>query len=118
MTKPAPAHPASYRDPSGYVFQQEGTFYRMVNASYQNHYDHLIQSGLYKKLSDKGWMLMHTDVSDQFELSGNAYKVLQPEQVDFWTYPYEWSFEQLKQAALLTLQLNELGLTHNMILKD
>lgn len=111
-------HPASYRDPSGFVFRHEGRIYRMVNASYQEDYDLLLQSGLYRSLTEKKMMLPHTDVSTLFSPGPNAYKVIQPETVPFWTYPYEWSFEQLKQAALLTLQLNKLALAQNMILKD
>jgi len=111
-------HPASYRDPSGFVFRHEGRIYRMVNASYREDYDLLMQSGLYRSLTDKKMMLPHTDVSTEFSLQAPAYKVIQPEPVPFWTYPYEWSFEQLKQAALLTLQLNKVALAQNMILKD
>ncbi|PZF73050.1 class I SAM-dependent methyltransferase [Taibaiella soli] len=111
-------HPASYRDPSGFVFRHFGDIYRMVNISYKEDYDLLMQSGLYTSLAEKKIMLSHTDVTAQFSLAPNAYKVIQPEAVPFWTYPYEWSFEQLKQAALLTLQLNKLALAQNMILKD
>ena len=34
------------------------------------------------------------------------------------TYPYEWSFSQLKQAALLTLDVTLLALKHGLTLKD
>lgn len=111
-------HPASYRDPSGFVFRHLGDIYRMVHISYREDYDLLMQSGLYTSLSEKKMMLPHTDVTSQFSLKEGQYKIIQPETVPFWTYPYEWSFEQLKQAALLTLQLNKQALAQNMILKD
>ena len=38
--------------------------------------------------------------------------------VDFISYPYEWSFSQLKDAALTTLAAHELALDHGMTLKD
>ena len=40
-------HPASFRDPAGFIFEQEGLFYRQVNQSYAAHYDRLMHSGLY-----------------------------------------------------------------------
>jgi hypothetical protein len=39
-------------------------------------------------------------------------------QVPFISYPYEWTFYQLRDAALLTLQVQQLALKHGMILKD
>lgn len=111
-------HPASYRDPSGYVFEQNGHVYRMVRRRYQTHYDRLMESGLYEKLTGAGLLIPHTDVTTSFTTGNDDYKVLQPQTISFWTYPYEWSFEQLRQAALLTLKLNLAALEHGMILKD
>jgi hypothetical protein len=45
-------------------------------------------------------------------------KVIQPDQLTFVSYPYEWSFSQLKDAALLTLSVHLAALTYGMILKD
>lgn len=92
--------------------------YRFVHKSYQPHYDQLFNSGLYQKLADAGLIIQHTDVTASFDTDDNCYKILQPETISFWTYPYEWSFEQLRQAALLTLKLNLAALEHGMILKD
>ena len=36
----------------------------------------------------------------------------------FISYPYEWSFSQLKDAALLTLKIQKIALEHGMSLKD
>lgn len=116
--KPLSKHPASYRDPSGYMFEQDNRLYRFVHNSYKTHYDQLVNSGLYQKLADAGLIIPHTDVTASFDAANDCYKILQPEPVSFWTYPYEWSFEQLRQAALLTLKLNLGALEHGMILKD
>jgi len=45
-------------------------------------------------------------------------KIIEPDQVPFITYPYEWSFSQLKDAALLTLRIHLEALNHRMVLKD
>jgi ribosomal protein L11 methylase PrmA len=44
--------------------------------------------------------------------------VIRPERVDFMSYPYEWCFSQLKDAALLTLRLQRTAMAHGMGLKD
>jgi ribosomal protein L11 methylase PrmA len=43
---------------------------------------------------------------------------LEPEVIPFISYPYEWSFSQLKDAALVTLQIQKMALEHGMCLKD
>lgn len=108
---------SSYKDPSGFVFKHEGIYYRHVAPRYSSDYDTLMKSGLYKKLTDKGWLIPHTDLTGKVVSSG-AYKVLKPTQIPFINYPYEWSFSQLKDAALMTLDMCLLGLEHGMILKD
>jgi ribosomal protein L11 methylase PrmA len=47
-----------------------------------------------------------------------AYKVIQPELIDFISYPYEWCFNQLKDAAILTLAIARRALEFGMGLKD
>jgi ribosomal protein L11 methylase PrmA len=44
--------------------------------------------------------------------------VIQPEVLDYISYPYEWCFSQLKAAALTTLTIQRIALEHGMILKD
>ncbi len=51
-------------------------------------------------------------------LGESGYKVIEPELVPFISYPYEWSFSELKDAALLTLRIEEEALEHGMSLKD
>ncbi len=46
------------------------------------------------------------------------YKTLKPETVPFISYAYEWSFDMLKDAALLTLQLLKEAVGFGLILKD
>ena len=44
--------------------------------------------------------------------------VLEHERIPFVSYPYEWTFSMLKDAALLQLDLNLAALEEGMILKD
>lgn len=110
-----PVH-SSFRDPNGFIFKHEGTIFRAVMPKYNNDYDLLNSSGLYKKLVDQHLMIPHVE-EHSVKVDG-ACKVLKPEQLQWISYPYEWSFGQLKDAALATLKIQELSLAHGMTLKD
>ena len=48
----------------------------------------------------------------------HAYKVIRPDRIHLISYPYEWSFSQYQDAALLTLEIQRLALGRGMSLKD
>ena len=109
---------ASFRDPSGFLFKREGQLYRQINRSYQADYDRLMESGLYARLVKNGKLIAHQEVDLPAEESQIAYRVIQPELVSFISYPYEWSFSQLKDAALLTLSIVKSALKAGLSMKD
>lgn len=109
---------ASFRDPSGFLFERDGILYRQVNNLYQSNYDLLMQSGLYERLIKARQLIPHQEVESAPLEPELAYKVIQPERLAFISYPYEWSFSQLKDAALLTLKLQKRALEYGMWLKD
>ena len=111
-------HPSSFRDPSGFVFETAGKVYRQVNSSYAPDYDLLIQSGLYKELTENHWLISHEETELKATASPHPYKTLIPQFIPFISYPYEWCFEQLQDAALLTLKILRNAIDHGMILKD
>lgn len=108
---------SSFRDPSGTVFTKDGIIFRAVFQSYQPHYDQLMASGLYQKLVDLKYLIPH---SEEHKTEGDTtiYKIIKPMQLDLITYPQEWCFGQLKEAALLTLQIQKEALASGMVLKD
>ncbi len=109
---------SSFRDPSGTVFYQDDTIYRAVSDSYQKNYDLLHSSGLYQTLVDQQAMVAHQEVKLTNHPFQQAYKIIKPEHIPVISYPYEWSFSQLQDAALLTLHLQKTALKHGMSLKD
>ena len=110
---------SSFRDPSGFLFRHEGELYRQVNLIYQAQYQHLMDSGLYQALVDKTLLVPHEEVETVPPPDpDNAALVLKPEELAFISYPYEWCFSQLKDAALTTLQIQKMALKHGMSLKD
>ena len=109
---------ASFRDPSGFLFTSGGILYRQVNHLYQQNYEMLTGSGLYQSLVDANLLIPHTEVDVTPADPSLAYKVIQPERLPFISYPYEWCFSQLKDAALTTLAIQKKALEYGMTLKD
>jgi hypothetical protein len=110
--------PASFRDPSGFLFQQDGVIYRQVNLVYKDDYDHLMNSGLYQALIDDNFLIPHEEVSIEPPALELAYKIIKPEPIPFISYPYEWCFSQLRDAALTTLKIQRKALEFGMTLRD
>ncbi len=109
---------SSFKDPSGFIFIYGGKILRQINLVYKDNYQLLMQSGLYKKLTEAGFLIPHQESDFSFAQSKEAYKVIEPQSVPFISYPYEWSFSQLKDAALLTLAIQKEALNFGMSLKD
>jgi len=110
--------PSSFRDPSGFLFFREGSVYRQINTVYKENYDRLMSCGLYEALVDTRVLIPHQEVDVESARSDEAYKVIKPELVPCISYPYEWCFSQLKDAALATLKIQKISLDHGMSLKD
>ena len=108
----------SFRDPSGFVFTSNGTYYRQVNQVFAGEYDACVSSGLYEDLMTGGLLVPHRDVGVSLAAAPNALTVIEPERIPFISYPYEWSFGQLKDAALLTLAVQERALPRGFVLRD
>lgn len=109
---------ASFRDPSGFLFSRDGVLYRQVNRKYEGEYARLIESGLYEKLVKARLLISHVEAEQPSAQPEVAYKIIKPERVPFISYPYEWSFGQLKDAALTTLSIQRRALKQGMSLKD
>ncbi|MBI1787499.1 MAG: SAM-dependent methyltransferase [Acidobacteria bacterium] len=63
-------------------------------------------------------LVPHVEETREPDPEGRVYRTLVPEQISHISYPYEWSFAQLKDAALLTLEVQKTALQHGMSLKD
>ncbi len=118
MDKRNEAVGGSFRDPSGFLFRHAGELYRQVNLSGREDYEHFVDSGLYDHLVKDGLLVPHEEVSVPTPRPDLLFKVIRPEPIAFISYPYEWSFSQLKDAALTTLQIQKRALEYGMSLKD
>ena len=128
QTKPA-VDGNSFRDPSGTVFvvkDADGSASRVLRAftgpaaeltarvMNEPFYQSLVSAG---KVVDTKW-LDETDPGVEQVLSLGWARVAEHPPVNCITYPYEWSFSMLRDAALLQLELLASSVESDWILKD
>lgn len=120
MTVPA-YDEGSFRDPEGHVFVYDGQIYRTLSPSAAERMKAFLSLPFVCEEMGKG-RLIPTKLllaSETFPKGFSATEnVLWHEKVANMTYPFEWTFSMLKDAALLTLELMEGLLENNYILKD
>jgi hypothetical protein len=104
---------SSFRDPAGFIFEREGRILRQVSASYEPVLRQLHESGLYEELTSEGLLIPHREVP-----SDEPGTLLEPDRVQTISYPYEWCFGQVQDAALATLEIHRRAVHRQMILKD
>ena len=110
----------SFRDRAGFIFYTNSKVYRAVHTSYQTTFEKLIHSQLYSDLVKEDKLIAFGQETPTPEPLNTAdiYKVFQVPHLPFISYPSEWTFAELKRAALLTLQIQKRALDANFTLKD
>jgi hypothetical protein len=108
---------SSFRDSSGFIFEYEGEIYRNVDFSAKDDFELLKSSNLLEKLINCKSLVRHEEVALPL-MHSESFTILKPERIPVITYPQEWCFSQLKDAALITLSIVKDALDHGMILKD
>ena len=114
----AQREPGSYRDPSGFVFRRDGVLYRQINSSFADDWAAFDTSGLHAALVSDGLLVADQPASLEIAPEPGAIAVIQPDEVGFLSQPFEWSFSQLKDAALLTLRAQSMAGERGMTLRD
>jgi len=89
---------------------------RTLSPLYEAPYRSLKENGLFDELHRLNRLIPFEE--DPHPRIPGAWKTLTVERLPFISYPYEWSFSQLKAAALLTLDVHLAAMRRGMILKD
>jgi ribosomal protein L11 methylase PrmA len=110
--------PASFRDPSGFVFRRDGVLHRQIQGPAAADWEAFHTTGLLDALVADRLLVEHEETPLEEAASAGAVAVIRPRPLDFISYPYEWCFSQLKEAALLTLDLQARALDRGMRLRD
>jgi predicted RNA methylase len=115
---PSGLEPGSFRDPESRVFYAGDDVFRALSPDGLSDFEALEATGL---LDDE--RVVRTERADgKADAAGllvhEPAAILRHERIPFVSYPYEWTFSMLKDAALVQLDLLLASLEHDMVLKD
>jgi hypothetical protein len=112
-TRPSPSRtpePASFRDPEArVVYSADGEVLRELSPRAREDWDALEAARFFRRALDDGRIVPTEEVEPG---------LLRHERLPFVSYPYEWPFEMLREAALLQLGLLDEALGEGFVLKD
>jgi hypothetical protein len=110
---------ASWRDPWGFVYRRHGVLLRQVNERAAEEWYAFSESALATELVSRGWLLPWEPAPIEDAADPNrAVAVIRPEPLDFISWPYEWTFGELRAAALLTLEVQLAAIDAGFSLRD
>jgi hypothetical protein len=113
--------PGSFRDPSSRVYVTGDAVYRLLSERGRDDWLALSAAPVFAQATAAG-TLVETEAVARGAVPGidgrSAAAVLRHARVPFVSYPYEWTFGVLRDAALLQLDLLERALDDGLILKD
>jgi len=127
MTSKLEANLGSFRDPVNRVYELDTKsgkrILRGLSADALEIYNSLADSEFFKKFIQSGKiintkLLPAKDKDAKTIMKDGWTGVLEHETIPFVSYPYEWTFSMLKDAALLQLQIIEQSLENGWTLKD
>ena len=112
--------PASFRDPAARVLRRNGQILRYLTSAALRDWVSLSSTKFFKAFTDSGRLVATEPATDPQHppLSAPWVSVLRHQTIPVVSYPYEWCFSMLKDAALLQLDLLLAALDEGMTLKD
>jgi len=117
--------PGSFRDWDGRVFGGDGRILRALSPDGFADWEALAASRLFERFRESGELVETAPARDEVLLEvqaldpeGGWIAVLDHERLPYVSYPYEWSFSMLRDAAALQLRLLSAALEEDLMLKD
>nr|MDQ3385952.1 class I SAM-dependent methyltransferase [Actinomycetota bacterium] len=116
--RPSP-DPGSFRDPLSRVYITDDEVYRGLSAEGLAAFESVQASSFFPALLAEGLVVPTERAADPVPLVGGTWAgALRHERVPVISYPFEWTFEMLRDAALLQLEVTRRALTEGFITKD
>ena len=117
--------PGSFRDWDSRVFVSDDAVWRALSGAGLADWEALSASDLFNRFVGSGELVASERAADEVlkdiqnaDPDGGWVAALEHERLPFVSYPYEWSFSMLKDAALLQLELVSAALAEGLSLKD
>ncbi len=107
--------PGSFRDRNGSVFYRGDRVFRDLSPRALANWSRLRDTAMFRNGEASGRIVGTRDADAGSAHSAGA---IEHDRIPFVSYPYEWSFGMLRDAALLHLDLMRQALAEDMILKD
>ena len=83
------------------MYRRDGVLYRQIDEPAIADWEAFLASGLAERLVRDGRLIGHAEASLDLAATPDARAVIRPEPIEFVSYPYEWTFGELQDAALL-----------------
>ena len=109
------ADPGSFRDPASHVVFDGERVLRLLDDRGLEAWQQLESSTFFSNAVESGRLISTTQIDD---VPDGAVGALQHPRIPFVSYPYEWTFSMLKDAALLQLDLLAEALAAGITIKD
>jgi ribosomal protein L11 methylase PrmA len=102
----------SFRDPAGRIYYKNNKVFRKLSALGVERYSKLDEANIIDKSIENGFLI------ETKKNQINNEVILEHEKIPYISYPYEWSFSQLKDAAIFHLDFHIFLLENNATLID
>ena len=112
--------PSSFRDNLGNVFYFKDRVIRTINAKGKKNLEFIIDNNILDESINQNF-LISTKIINKNELTNFFSKfdyIVESEFIPYISYPYEWSFEQLKCAAIHHLDFQIFLFSKSAVLRD
>lgn len=109
------ASPMSVADDVGYIIERDSKIFRVISHEKRHQVVKLMESGLIQELSEK-ILIPETKISDSVGPDNSL--MIEHERIVPLVYPFEWSPEMLKDAAMTVLKVNKICNEYGYELKD
>lgn len=112
--------PGSFRDPGGAVYYSSDKVFRTVSPEAVEDFEQVRATGLLEKLVAQNQLIGGTVANQEAppQLQPRPALILEHPRIPFISYPYEWCFYALRDAAIHQLQTGLSALEYDVMLSD
>ena len=110
----------SFRDNRGHVYTYDDKVFRSITKYGKEQYLNLKNHNILNESIENNFLIESEEIDKNlYDIKNqNIEFLLEHKKIPFITYPYEWSFNQLKDAAVHHLKFQIFLLKKNFILRD